>query len=202
VTSVNHYSTLEDAVADFFTSHQINIVGAIEDHTEDIARACLIEAKRNGIDSVLFVIDSPGGQINNAVSIVNTLHLYQIPADAIVTGTASSSAFMLLQVCRRRIAYPTATFCMHWGQYTLDNTALAACMNGDNWPLEAMRTYLMQMYAIDKSRVNIPEEQLIKMMNEERIFTASQALDMGFIDEIIDVQPTASFKKPRRKVKQ
>lgn len=61
--------------------------------------------------------------LNDTVSILNNINLNGLKTIGIVTGSASSSAFMLLQACDVRLAYHTTIFCLHCGVYTPSTTA-------------------------------------------------------------------------------
>lgn len=141
-------------------------------------------------ENVELYIDSEGGKKKHCVEAMAAIR-YMIKegltVDALVVGEAKSSAFMVLQVCSIRQALASATFMFHppavlrFGK--VGEPAFVDDRSNTTDPVYVV--FLEELSA--RCGIDIP--QLEKWGIEERVFTAEEALEFGFIDKIVETPP-------------
>lgn len=143
------------------------------------------------IDTVFFVIDSPGGYVNDGDAIAT--YIQQCKATrkiALIEGYCGSIATRIANACDFRKIIPT-------GEYMIHFASGAASGNRDE-----MRQAFRELKKIDELLIDdyqritgLGRMQIEKYMQEEKRFSAQEAYDKGFIDEII--QPLKAVAKFR-----
>jgi len=103
--------------------------------------------------------------------------------------TAKSNGFNILQLCNKRVAMNSSLLMYHWGSCTLDNDEISAIVSGEKWPLE--RIFMAQHLQVEEisRRTKVAKQTLESFASQEREFSGREALELGFIDEIIDSLP-------------
>lgn len=124
-------------------------------------------------------INSNGGSVSEGVAIYNQLKRHPAQKTGYVDGIAYSVASLILQACDKRIMGLGTSMLVHemWVEVAGNARMLRSAADDlDNW-MKANRKVYME-------RSGMSEEELIALMNEERILTPEECLSMGFIDEI------------------
>lgn len=139
-------------------------------------------------------INSPGGNCLEGMAIydrLRSLEGHTIKAEVI--GECSSMASVVLMAASVRRMHPNARICIHKPRFS---DFYMPTMTED----EAKRAYedlhaeTERLKKIYLDRTPYTEEELDKLMGEDRYMTAEEALQHGVITEII--QPMTAFKQP------
>lgn len=139
-------------------------------------------------------INSPGGVCTEGMAIydrLRSLEGHTIKAEVI--GECSSMASVVLMAASVRRMYPNARICIHKPRFS---DFYLPTMTED----EAKRAYedlhaeTERLKKIYLDRTSYTEEELDKLMGEDRYMTAEEALQHGVITEII--QPMTATKQP------
>lgn len=139
-------------------------------------------------------INSPGGNCLEGMTIydrLRSLEGHTIKAEVI--GECSSMASVVLMAASVRMAHPNARICIHKPRFA---DFYLPTMTED----EAKRAYedlhaeTERLKKIYLDRTTYTEEELDKLMGEDRYMTAEEALQHGVITEII--QPMTASKQP------
>lgn len=149
----------------------------------------LKEAKKSGAKKLRLRINSPGGHVDQAVAMkamLNTSGFEEINVD--IEGMCASAAtfFVCVHNAHVRIAQGS--------EFMIHNPS-AWCWGGaDAFRRTAERMEKMQrdqheMYA---ARTGQTEEQIKTWMDAETWFSAKEAVQYGFADEILDAAPIAA----------
>lgn len=149
----------------------------------------LKEAKKSGAKKLRLRVNSPGGHVDQAVSMksmLNTSGFEEINVD--IEGMCASAAtfFVCVHNAHVRIAQGS--------EFMIHNPS-AWCRGGaDTFRRTAERMEKMQndqreMYA---ARTGQTEEQIKTWMDAETWFSAKEAVEYGFADEILDAAPIAA----------
>lgn len=142
-------------------------------------------------------INSPGGNCLEGMAIydrLRSLEGHTIKAEVI--GECSSMASVVLMAASVRRMHPNARICIHKPRYS---DFYMPTMTED----EAKRAYedlhdeTQRLKKIYLDRTSFSEEDLDKLMSEDRYITAEEALQYGVITEII--QPMTAVKQPTQK---
>lgn len=171
---------------------ELNIFGTIgskDTETKDTVKKALNEA---GGQDVLINISSSGGSIIEGMAISEMIALYAGKTTTRGIGIVASAATIILMAGKKKEMTKNSFFMMHnsWGGvegnvFELEKT------------IELLRMFDEQMAAIYTAQLESKGkliggdkqktlEEVKKMMAAETWLTADQALEMGFIDSIIE----------------
>jgi ATP-dependent Clp protease protease subunit len=171
---------------------ELNIFGTIgskDTETKDTVKKALNEA---GGQDVLINISSSGGSIIEGMAISEMIALYSGKTTTRGIGIVASAATIILMAGKKKEMTKNSFFMMHnsWGGvegnvFELEKT------------IELLRMFDEQMAAIYTAQLESKGkliggdkektlEEVKKMMAAETWLTADQALEMGFIDSIIE----------------
>lgn len=133
------------------------------------------------MDSVIIRINSPGGDVFDGNAIYNALQSHNGTVTTRIEGVAASMASVIAMAGKKTQAYENAMLMIHnaWvyaagNQYDLREIADI---------LEKLDGSLLSAY-YNKSKVG--KRELSDMMKAETWFTAKEAKEKGFVDEIIN----------------
>lgn len=168
-----------------------------EDESDNVSFKDLEEALASKADDDKLIelsINSPGGNCLEGMAIydrLRSLEGHTIKAEVI--GECSSMASVVLMAASVRRMHPNARICIHKPRFA---DFYLPMMTED----EAKRVYedlhaeTERLKKIYLDRTSYTEEELDKLMGEDRYMTAEEALQHGVITEII--QPMTATKQP------
>lgn len=139
------------------------------------------DALKKAGNTVRVEINSGGGDVYAGIEIYNILKTSNKDITTVITGRASSSASIIAQAGRKRLIFDNSQILSHraW------TFAFGNCMDFLDMAEELervdanLRTVYMKNY-------KGTEKQLIDLMNEDRHMNAQEALEWGFVDEVIE----------------
>ena len=146
------------------------------------------------VDAIHVHINSYGGEVGEALAIMNTL--LQHPAEVIsyVDGFACSAASIILMAGTRRIAGKCSNILVHPAHTFADGTAADLRKTADD-----LDTITEQSVTAYLSRISKSREELLDLMAQDRFMTPQEALDWGFVTEVQDLfdntKPTQSVRE-------
>lgn len=144
-----------------------------------------IESQLKNAKEVELFINSGGGSVTEGYAIHNVLkqHKYEITVN--ISLAASIASVIALAGDHIKMHKNTSLFMIHLPSGVTAGTAEDHRKTAD--VLDKIRD---QIIAIYQDRTNIESNELLNMLNNETWFTAQEALDNGFIDEIISEEST------------
>lgn len=158
----------------------IYIIGEINDElATDVSRQ-ITEAKEAGATKITFKINSGGGSVFAGLSMYDEIAALDVETEAVVMGICMSSATYPAIACDRVLMQRNASFMIHRASGCCSGTVEA--MERDLEYLEEVENRFIAIYAAKTGKT--PEE-LVEMMDKTTYMNAEQALEMGFIDEIV-----------------
>ncbi|WP_432702465.1 head maturation protease, ClpP-related [Lysinibacillus sphaericus] len=125
-------------------------------------------------------INSPGGSVYSASEIYT--HIKKFPGNTVseIVGVCASAASIILLASKKSLIAPTGALMIH-------NASIIA--EGDYRDMEAMKQLLIQtnsaIMQTYKAKTNKSEDELKQMMDAETWMNAQQAVEHGFVDEIM-----------------
>lgn len=124
-------------------------------------------------------INSDGGDVYEATAIYNLLKQHKATKVGIVDGHAFSAAAFILQACDERVMLDGTTMLVHnaWTFAIGNAKELRKVADDLDTVMESNRKLFLQ-------RCKLSEDELIKLMDEDKIITAEKALEYGFTDRI------------------
>lgn len=130
---------------------------------------------------IQLVIDSNGGSLLDAFTIVDAINLSKTPVHAFVIGAAYSGGFLITISCHKRYGYKHSSYLLHEGSIQE--------MSGSSGQFENFTAFykkqLSQLKDLVLEHTNITEEEYEKIKREDTWFDADEAFEKGIIDEIL-----------------
>jgi ATP-dependent protease ClpP protease subunit len=193
------------SISEFNSKGKVLITGSFSNSLmADFAGHQFIEANEAavnlGLSYTTILIDSEGGSIATLQKIVSCMDMFRPNSDhkyiGYTTVQAVSAAFDLLQYCDWRVCYPGTSLLLHYGSMNITNYEQAMLYEN---PRKAMKYQLarlddtLKLYA-RRSKLN--KTQLHDLCKSDARITGRQALEFGFIDELIEVAPESIPERP------
>lgn len=164
------------------------IEGVITDENATRTSTKLEGLRSESEEPIFLTINSPGGDTKPARSLADMVMNLDIPVHGIVTKEAMSAGFIILQSCTWRIATEDAKFMFHPPGFTAEEASQISSFPVD----EDVRFYddeeYLEWLQYLSHRSGRPFDELESFGREEKEFTALEALELGFIDEIVLTQ--------------
>lgn len=91
-------------------AHEIAVIGDVDDWEEDVVKQLLELPPQS---SCTFFIDSAGGSVYGALTVMTLIRLRKLDATAVVLGECSSATILLFAACTRRQVTRYSTFLFH-----------------------------------------------------------------------------------------
>jgi len=124
-------------------------------------------------------INSPGGAVFEGLSIHNALLEHPARIEVVIDGLAASIA-SVIAMAGDRIIMPEAAMLMIHDPWTL-SLGNADQLRSDAAMLDKVRDTIVTAY---RNRTGLDRDTIIGLMNAETWYTAQEAVDAGFADEI------------------
>lgn len=138
-------------------------------------------------------INSYGGSVKEGVSIYNQLVRHNARKVGYVDGYACSVAFLILMACDHIVMGLGTSALAHnmWMEVAGNAEELRKAADDLDKQMETNRKIFLK-----RCGKKMSEEELIKLMSEERFLTPDECLELGFCDEIAEtIQNTGESNK-------
>jgi ATP-dependent protease ClpP protease subunit len=169
----------------------VEIFGIIEpyDYEESISASRVSEvlAGLGDVDELTLRINSVGGQVFEAVAIYNLLANCGATITVDVLGQAASAAAFLALVGDKRRMGSTGQFLLHPPQGGMYGTA-----EDHDAYATMLRNITQTMSAAFSRRTSLSVEDAAELLGKESWLTADQALELGIVHEVYDVDDESS----------
>ena len=130
-------------------------------------------------------INSPGGQITSGLAIFDTMRMISAPVSTIAVGMAASMGTILLTAGAKgkRFALPHATIHLHQPMGGVQGQAA-------DIEIEAREILRMRdlLNSILREQTKMSDEQIAKYTDRNMYLTATQAVEVGLIDAVLEPQ--------------
>jgi ATP-dependent protease ClpP protease subunit len=206
VSSDNTVSTEQylEVLDEYNNRGQIFVGGSFNDMLANYSGKQFLDANeaavKLGRDYTTIVIDSQGGSVTVLHRLVYCMHTFRPNADFKYVGYAAvqagSAAFDLLQYCDWRISHPGTHFTIHYGTSSMSNYDQALLYENSRMALKYHKSRIDGVLDLYEKRSKLRRSQIHNLCKADTRLTASEALEYGFIDEIIHVAPNQVPSRP------
>lgn len=143
------------------------------------------------VDEINVYINSPGGEVGEAVAIYTALKRHRAKVTTYCDGFACSAASIIFCAGDERIIGKLAMLMIH------NCMSYAGYANSDELRKIADDTEKINQASIEAYKIvcNIDEEEIKKLMNAETWLTSQEALDFGFATEIAEDEPDTAVQQ-------
>ena len=132
-------------------------------------------------EPIRLYINSPGGDVTEGFALISAIEISKTPVYTINMGQWSSMAFLIGIAGHKRLSLPKASCLMHYGSFFLYGTA-----NKVKDRVEFENRFVDEVvkpFVLKHSKMS--EQEYDKLDRKEFYMMANDALELGFIDEII-----------------
>jgi ATP-dependent Clp protease, protease subunit len=176
--------TLNDSVYDRLLRERIIFLGQpVDDNIANqiCAQLLLLSAEDSSRDIALY-INSPGGSVTAGMAIFDTMQFIDCDVATYALGLAASMGQFLLSAGTRgkRYALPHARILMHQPSAGIGGTASDIAIQAEQFKLTKV-----EMAALIAEHTGQSVEQIRTDSERDRWFTAQQALEYGFVDQLL-----------------
>lgn len=125
-------------------------------------------------------INSEGGELSSALSIVDLIERSEVPIHTIIEGEAASAATLISVVGHKRFITKNSHMLIHqvrggmWGK-----------MQEFEEEIQNMKMYSDKLIQIYKKTTHLSEEKLTKILKKDILWDSKKCLKNGLVDEII-----------------
>ena len=135
-------------------------------------------------------INSYGGETFQGLAIYNLLKQNKAQVNVYVDGIAASSASIIAMAGDKVYMPKTALMMIHNCWLLTIGNAKELRKTADD--MDKIAVAYKEAYL---SKVNITEEKLDKLLDEETYLTADECIEMGFADEIVELEVNSSINQ-------
>ena len=169
----------------------IPIIGEVNTDMAEVVVECIDLALKRGFKTITFHIDTNGGWNDSCNAIIAKMNsLPHIDFTGLVMGKARSNGLRLLQHCTNRLAFRSSTIQFHWGSLEMKNGDLAAIMDNAVIDPIAHRKRTLGIIAQEiADATGLSLEKLYALARYEQDLNSEEAMEFGFLDEILPDLP-------------
>lgn len=157
----------------------------IEQYTEQLV--VLAEGKQEEIDTLNVFLDSPGGDIQHALTLYELTEAVKtqgITVNMFALGSVYSGAIVFFLAGTNRFCLPHTTFLLHDGAHeftdsSFSNKELLAFIDSSEYSMNKYKAILYNKTIIDR-------EYLDLLMSDESILKSPQLQELKFVDAVLD----------------
>lgn len=176
--------TLTDSVSERLLRERIIILGGeVKDsNANEITAQLLLLAAEDPEKDITLYINSPGGSVTAGMAIYDTMMLIEPDVATTAMGLAASMGQFLLTAGApgKRSALPHARILMHQPSAGVGGTAADIAIQADM--LDRSKREMAELIAQHTGK---SVEQITADSDRDRWFTAAEALEYGFIDQVV-----------------
>jgi ATP-dependent Clp protease protease subunit len=154
-----------------------------DENANAICAQMMLLAAEDPHKDIFLYINSPGGSITAGMAIYDTMQFVQPDVATVAMGMAASMGQFLLSsgAKGKRFATPHARVMMHQPSGGIGGTATDIRINAEL--ILHMKRVLAELTAEQTGK---PVEQVNADADRDRWFTATEALEYGFIDHVVE----------------
>ena len=134
---------------------------------------------------ILVDINSTGGNVYDAFSIINAMKLCPVPVDTYVSGLAASAAFVVAVAGEVRYCSSLASYMFHSVSATQSGN-MSSIQNDMNHTLDLQK----RLVSFVQKHSKITKKKLTEIVESSKdwYYTTKEVLRMGVVDCVVDVQ--------------
>ncbi|MGW7532342.1 ClpP family protease [Amycolatopsis sp. NPDC054798] len=168
-----------------FLSQRVLVLDGVldDDNGTVLATQMLSLAGEDPVKDIALWIHSPGGSVPSMLAIRDVMRLVPCDVSTLALGLACSAGQFLLSAGTpgKRFALPHARILMHQGSAGIGGSAVEVEVQADD--LRYTRDTVLGLTAQDTGQ---PFDRIFADSLHDRWYTAPEAKDYGFIDQIVD----------------
>lgn len=172
-----------------YTLELIEKLNELEEIELEKSKELIFKLKRNSnitikeedyINPIILEINSNGGYIHDAFSVVDTIKNLKVPVHTICKGIVASAATFISLAGNKRFITKNTFFLIHEikDEFFGNLSFIKDCYYNTNILMEHIIDYYIE-------NSNLTKEEIEFHIKNEKYWTSKQCLEFGFVDEII-----------------
>lgn len=157
----------------------------INDHiASEISATLLYKDMENNEDTITLFLNTTGGDIRAIMMIYDTMQILTSPVKTICCGSAMNETVLLLAAGTKGLRFATKNAIIAPSQLNHDQSYMTSLTDAKVVMEQSVKDNKSFMKSLAKSTQHKLSE-LIKDFDRKQFLTAKEALNYGFIDEVI-----------------
>ena len=145
----------------------------------------------NGHQEYIYLhINSFGGSVFSAFSVIDTIKNSKIPVVSIIEGAAASAATLISVMCDYRIIYENSYMLIH--QLSSGTWGKMSELEDEMENLKELMTAIRKIY---KESTNIPDGEINEILKHDLWWNPQICLQKGLVDEIKTTEKKYNFSR-------
>ena len=176
--------------------HRILVLdGQLDDDNGMMFASQLMSLAEDNAADIGLWIHSPGGSVPSMLALRDIMRIIPCDVSTLALGLACSAGQFLLSAGTpgKRRALPQARILMHQGSAGIGGSSAEVEVQAND--LRHTRDTVLGLIAQDTGQ---PVQRIFEDSLHDRWYTAAEALDYGFIDEVVDDYATIALTGTRR----
>ncbi|MGP5218799.1 MULTISPECIES: ClpP family protease [Micrococcaceae] len=176
--------------------HRILVLdGQLDDDNGMMLASQLMSLAEDNAADIGLWIHSPGGSVPSMLALRDIMRIIPCDVSTLALGLACSAGQFLLSAGTpgKRRALPQARILMHQGSAGIGGSSAEVEVQAND--LRHTRDTVLGLIAQDTGQ---PVQRIFEDSLHDRWYTAAEALDYGFIDEVVDDYATIALTGTRR----
>lgn len=137
-------------------------------------------------DPITIIMDNVGGDVYRGIAIYDAIRACTCEVTIVVRGHAMSMGAYVLQGADRRVLAPGSKVMIHYGQISISGEALTVYKWIEEYKKEDRKMEKVLLEKIQEKQPHFTLQRLKRMLSNDTIFSAEEAIGMGLADEIGD----------------
>ncbi|MCU1429524.1 MAG: Endopeptidase Clp [Actinomycetia bacterium] len=165
------------------TGRRIMLTGPIDDNVANAICSQLLVLEADGDAPVTLYINSPGGSVDSGFAIYDTMQTLGCAVATVCVGLAASMGQFILCAGTpgKRYAHRHSSVLMHQPHGAVQGVATDIAIQAEHFA--HMRRLMAERTAFHTGQ---PVERVVADADRDKWFTAEEALEYGFVDEVLD----------------
>lgn len=169
---------------EFFSSRELFLTSMIDQQSSFELIKSLMYLDRQDASEITLYINTPGGEVMSGLALFDQISMMRSPVRTVCIGTAASMGAIIFLAGQKRQMYPHAQLMIHDPSY--DRNDISGLKPHEvRQELDKLNEVRKTAAEIISEKTGKPIKEVYKLTANDTFFTAQEAVDSGFADEIV-----------------
>lgn len=169
---------------EFFSSRELFLTSMIDQQSSCELIKSLVYLDRQDNSEITLYINSPGGEVMSGLAVYDQISMMRSPVRTVCIGTAASMGAIIFLAGIRRQMYPHSQLMIHDPSYERNDIS-GLKPHEVRQELDKLKEVQKTVAEIISEKTGKPLREVYKLTANDTFFTAQEAVDSGFADEIV-----------------
>lgn len=169
---------------ELFSSRELFLTSMIDQQSSCELIKSLVYLDRQDNSEITLYINSPGGEVMSGLAVYDQISMMRSPVRTVCIGTAASMGAIIFLAGSRRQMYPHSQLMIHDPSYERNDIS-GLKPHEVRQELDKLNEVRKTVAEIISDKTGKPLREVYKLTANDTFFTAQEAVDSGFADEIV-----------------